>query len=232
MLSEFTELAAAASVFVGGHFLLSWTPIRNRLVGTIGQRGFLGLYSVIALGSFIWMLWSYGQTPYLWVWGSPHWARLLVFAIMPLAAVLVVAGYLTPNPSAVGGNYVLKRDDPAPGIFKVTRHPVMIGISLWAATHVLANGDIGGIILFGSLLLLAVGGIAHIESKRRASGDEGWRRLTVATSIIPFAAIVTGRTRFAFSWMDGGRLALGLFLYAVLLILHGPAFGVWLVGKP
>jgi uncharacterized membrane protein len=233
MLSEFTELAAAAALFVGGHFLLSAAPVRGRLMAALGQYGFLALYSMIALAAFVWMVWSFGQAPYRWVWGSPQWARTIVFAVMPVALILVTAGYLTPNPSAVlVGDYALERADPAPGIFRVTRHPVMLGIALWAAAHLLANGDVAGILLFGSLLILAAGGIAHMESKRRASDDTRWQRLIAVTSILPFAAIIGGRTRFAFSMLDWGRVALGLVLYAVLLHIHGWAFGIYLVGKP
>jgi uncharacterized membrane protein len=232
MLSEFRELAAACGLFVGAHFLLSSAPVRARLAGWLGQRGYLLLYSAIALALFVWMIWSFRLAPYYWVWGSPEWARLIAFAVMPVALMLLVAGYLTPNPSAVMGGYVLERDDPAPGIFKVTRHPVMLAIALWAGAHLLANGTGGGILLFGSLLVLAVGGIAHIERRRHASGDANWRRLTAVTSILPFAAILAGRNRFAFTPMDWTRLALGLGLYAALLYAHGWVFGVWLVGKP
>jgi uncharacterized membrane protein len=233
MLSEFTELAAAATMFVGSHFLLSFAPIRRRLVGALGQHGFLILYSIVALAAFVWMIWSFRLAPYYWVWGSPQWARILVFAVMPFALIFVVAGYLTLNPSAVMiGDYALKRDDPAPGIFKVTRHPVMVGIALWAFVHLLANGDLASILLFGSLLILAVGGILHIEAKRRAGGDARWQQLTTVTSIVPFAAIIGGRTRFSFSMRDWGWVALGLVLYAVLLHIHGWAFGVYLVGTP
>lgn len=232
MLSEFSELAAAAASFVGSHCLLSSTPVRNRLTGWIGPRAYLALYSMAAIALFAWLVWSFRLAPYLFVWGSPEWARMLVFAVMPIALMLIFAGYLTPNPSAVMGDYVLKRADPAPGIFKVTRHPVMLGIALWAAAHLLANGNVAGILLFGSLLMLAAGGIAHIEIKRRASGDPAWRRLIAMTSVVPFAAILAGRNRLAFNALDWARLALGLALYAVLLRIHGWAFGVYLLGRP
>lgn len=232
MLSEFQMLTLAAVLFVGGHFLLSATPVRNRLIGALGQYGFLALYSALALAAFGWLLIAFGQAEYRWVWGSPQWTRVIVFAVMPIAAMLVVAGYLTPNPTAVLGDYALKRADPAVGIFQVTRHPAMIGVALWAASHLLANGHLAAIILFGSLLILSVGGIAHIEAKKRASGDANWQRLVAMTSIVPFAAIAQGRIRFGFGERDWLRLALGLALYGALLYFHGPAFGIYLVGKP
>ena len=232
MLSEFNELAAASALFVCGHFVLSSRALRGRMIGALGQTGYLALYSLLAIAAFAWMIWCYRLAPYYWIWGSPEWARMIVFAVMPLAAMLVTAGYLTPNPTAVMGDYVLERGDPAPGIFKVTRHPAMLGIALWAAAHLLANGNAAGILLFGSLLILAAGGIAHMEARRRASADPAWQRLTAVTSVVPFAAVIQGRARLNFTPMDWTRLALGLGLYALLLHLHGWAFGIYLVGKP
>lgn len=232
MLSEFIELAIACALFVAMHVLLSATPIRATLTGWIGQSLYLLFYSAIALALFAWMVWSFRLAPYYWVWGSPEWARMIALGVMPFSAMLVVAGYLTPNPSAVLGDYALNGEDPARGIFKITRHPVMLGIALWAASHLLANGNAAGLLLFGSLLILAVIGIAHIEARRRANDNPAWEQFIAATSIVPFAAIIAGRTRFVFTPMDWTRLALGLGLYALLLYFHGPAFGVYLIGKP
>lgn len=232
MLSEFIWLAIACALFVAMHVLLAATPIRATLTGWIGQSLYLLFYSAIALALFAWMVWSFRLAPYYWVWGSPEWARMIALAIMPFSAMLVVAGYLTPNPSAVLGNYALNGEDPARGIFKITRHPVMVGVALWAAVHMLANGSVAALLLFGSLLILAVVGIAHIEARRLANDDPAWERFLAVTSIVPFAAIVAGRTRFVFTPMDWTRLALGLGLYALLLRFHGEAFGVYLIGKP
>ena len=232
MIEEFACLAAAAAVFVGAHFVLSATPVRRRLIAGLGRYGFLGLYSLIAIASLTWLVWSYRLAPYHYVWGTPEWARWLALGVLPLAFVLVLAGYLTPNPSAVMADSVLKRDNPAQGIIAITRHPVMIGIALWAAAHIIANGDVAGLILFGSQLILAVGGIAHLEARRAASGDGDWQRLKARTSIVPFVAIAGGRARFAFGLADWGFVLGGLVLYAVLLKIHGWAFGVYLIGRP
>ncbi len=232
MLSEFIELAIVCALFVAFHVLLSATPIRATLTGWIGESLYLLFYSAIALALFAWMVWDFRLAPYYWVWGSPEWARQLAIYVMPFSAMLVVAGYLTPNPSAVMGDYALNGEDPARGIFKITRHPVMIGVALWAATHLLANGNAAGLLLFGSLLILAIVGIAHIEARRRANDNPAWERFIAVTSIVPFAAIIAGRTRFVFTPMDWTRLALGLGLYALLLYFHGQAFGVYLIGKP
>lgn len=232
MLSEFIELAIACALFVAVHVVMSSTPIRAQLTVWVGQGVYLLFYSAVALTLFAWMVWEFRLAPYYWVWGSPEWARQIAIYTMPLAAMLVVAGYLTPNPSAVMGEYALKGAQPVRGIFQITRHPVMLGVSLWAAAHLLANGNVAGLLLFGSLLILAIVGIAHIEARRRASDDPAWQQFVSVTSIVPFAAIIARRTRFSFTPMDWTRLALGLGLYALLLRFHGEAFGVYLIGKP
>ncbi len=232
MLGEFIELAIACALFVAMHMLLSATPIRAMLTGWIGQSLYLLFYSAIALALFAWMMWSFRLAPYYWVWGSPEWARQIAIYVMPIAAMLVGAGYLTPNPSMVMGDYALKGANPVRGIFQITRHPVMLGVALWAAVHLLANGNVAALLLFGSLLILAIVGIAHIEARRRANDDAAWQQFVSVTSIVPFAAILARRTRFSFTPMDWTRLALGLGLYALLLYFHGPAFGVYLIGKP
>lgn len=224
------HLLPATVLFVGGHFLLSSLTLRGPLVARLGALGYRGLYSVLALASFAWMLWGYGQMPYIELWGSPPWARWIAAVATFVAAILVVAGYLTPNPSAIGGERVLARRDPAPGIFKVTRHPVMFGTALWAAAHLLANGDLASVVLFGGLFILAAGGIWHMEVRRNAAaaaGDApGWQRLVALSSVVPFAAVMAGRTHLSFTPADWGRIALGVAVYVALFALHQRAFGV------
>ena len=115
---------------------------------------------------------------------------------------------------------------PLPGIFKITRHPVLWGIGLWAFVHVMANGDVASLIFFGSLGVLALGGTVHIDRKKRATGGGDWRAFAGATSNVPFAAIVAGRTRVSLKEIGYGRLAAGVVLYMVLLLGHEAVIGV------
>ncbi len=91
--------------------------------------------------------------------------------------------------------------------------------------HLIANGDIASLILFGAILTLALGGIAHIEARRRTDGGAAWERLAAATSVIPFAAAYSGRARVSLAGIGWGRMALGVALYFVLLLGHEWALG-------
>lgn len=219
-------LGVAAVAFLGGHFLLSMGAVRRALVQRLGAAGFLGIYSVYAAATLIWLILAYARAPYEELWGDPLWARYMVIILMPIAVILLVCGALTPMPASVIGATALTREDPAPGIIKITRHPVMWAIGLWAALHLVANGDGASTILFGTFLILALGGIAHMEARRGAEPDANWTRLCAVTSVFPLGAIVDGRTRVSLAEIGWWRLAVGVVFYFVLLFGHGWAIDV------
>jgi uncharacterized membrane protein len=106
---------------------------------------------------------------------------------------------------------------------RITRHPFLWGVALWAAVHLVVNGDAASVVLFGSLLLLAVGGPFSIDAKRRRKFGEHWAAFAEATSDIPFAAILAGRNRLGPALTEIGlrRWLIALVLYAVAFYLHG-----------
>jgi uncharacterized membrane protein len=151
---------------------------------------------------------------------------LVPVVVMPLATILLVAGYSTPNPTAVGMERSARADDPAPGILRVTRHPVMWAIGLWAISHVIANGDLRSLVFFGAFAGLSLGGTVLIDRKKQLALGSNWSRLAEVTSNLPFAALVTGRTRLRWRDISLLRIAAGLLLYVVLYRAHSIIAGV------
>src|SRR3546814_14897256 len=94
------ELSVAALLFVGSHFLLSSIPVRGRVAGALGARGFLGLYSVLALVLFAWLAWSYGRAPVVPLWSQPEGAAWLALLAKPLALLHPVGRLSHPHPTA------------------------------------------------------------------------------------------------------------------------------------
>src|SRR5262249_39128244 len=96
------------------------------------------------------------------------------------------------------------------------------GVALWALVHLIVNGDLASLILFGSLLVLALGGTAAIDAKRRRSFGEQWMQFAAVTSNVPFAAIVAGKNRLGPAVVEIGvwRLLIAI-VYAVAFYLHG-----------
>ena len=216
----FLSLVIAGIAFCGSHVLLSSTRLRGSLRDQLGERGFLAVYSLTSLAVFAWFVAAYVAAPTIVLWPRQRWTALVPVLVMPLATILLVAGYSTRNPTAVGMERSARADDPAPGILSVTRHPVMWAIGLWATGHLIANGDLSSVLFFGSLGALALGGTVLIDRKKQLALGSNWPRLTQVTSNLPFAALLTGRTKLR--WSDIGllRIAAGLLLYAVLYLAH------------
>ena len=212
-------LAVATAAFVLTH-LLSATPLRARLVATLGEWPYRGLYSALALVTLGAMIWAFTRAPRELLWAGWHELPLVV---MPLALILVVTGYRR-NPTMVGAQALLKSEDPARGMIRITRHPIMWGIMLWAAAHIAASGELRAVVFFGGFLLVALFGTLSLDRRKRA--DPNWPRFAAATSHIPFVAIAQGRNHLAWREIGWMRPLVGVAAYAILLALHAWLFGV------
>jgi uncharacterized membrane protein len=216
-----TALVLSALLFVGLHFLISSTPLRGAIVARTGERAFLGLFSLLSGVLILWLVIAFRQAPRdgaLWVFDG---ARHLALTLMPIALLLLVAGYLTRNPTAVMMTPPTGGWRPR-GIFTVTRHPIMWAFGLWSVLHILANGDPAGIVFFGAFAVLSLGGTLAIDAKKRRTWPaDGVRQLFAATSNLPFLAIAQGRTRF--DWKSLGLpLLITIALYLAIVFWFHP----------
>ena len=206
-------LVAATVAFLATHFVTS-TPLRPRLVAAMGEWPYRGLYSAVAFVTLGWMIWAYAAAPRELLWLGP---RALAYVLMPLAFILIACGY-SRNPTMVGADKLLKSDDPARGIIRVTRHPIMWGIMLWAAAHLIVRGDVKGLVFFGGFLALGVVGTLAMDARKRANPDFG--RFAAVTSHVPFVAIAQGRNRIVWREIGWLRPAIGLAIFGAVLLFH------------
>ncbi len=226
MSESLAGLALAVLVFVGSHVLVSSTPLRGVLVGVLGETGYTIAYSAMSAVFLVWVGWAYRAAPYEELWAPVAWARWVPILVMPVASVFLVAGLTTPNPTAVGGDRLAGRGEPATGILKVTRHPVMWAFALWAMAHIPINGDAASLFLFGSMLVLALAGQPLIDRKKKARLGADWERLAAVSSNLPFAALLSGRTRVSLAEIGWHRIGIGLVLYLGFLDFHARVIGV------
>jgi uncharacterized membrane protein len=213
-----TPLLAATVLFLVTHFVPS-TPLRSVLVKAMGEWPYRGLYSAVALAALVWMILAYQKAPYEPVWVGLHWLPVVV---VPFSFVLIACGYWR-NPTMVGADKLLKSDDPARGIIRITRHPLMWGVMLWAGAHILARGDVKSMIFFGGFLLLAGLGTLLIDRRKRSNPD--FARFAAVTSNLPFLAIAQGRNRIAWSEIGWLRPLIGLAMFAIFFFAHAWLFG-------
>jgi len=221
-MDPMAHLALACAVFLLLHTLPS-TPLRASLIGRLGEGPYTGLFSLATLAAIVWMALAYRAAPLTPLWPG---LRHVPAAVMPFAFILVVCGVLTPNPTAVAAGRLLANPEPARGIIRITRHPVMWGIMLWSGAHILARGELKATLFFGAFLLLAAMG-TRLQDKRKAATHGGdWVRFDALTSNVPFAAIARGRNRFAAGEIGLVRVAFALLLYGGMMLSHAWLFGV------
>lgn len=216
----------AAAFFVGIHVGLSGTSLRGTVVEKIGEKAFQGVFSLLSLLGLIWMSWAFSAAESAELWTQAAWLYPVAHLFTLLAFLFVVIGVATPSPTAVGGEAALSEDEPARGILRITRHPFLWGVALWALAHLLVSTDLASLVFFGALLLLAIEGPFSIDAKRERRLGEEWTRFAGSTSSVPFLAILQGRNRLELAEIGWWRVALALVLYAVFLGAHGWLFGV------
>lgn len=220
------SLVAAAIFFVGIHFVISGTVLRNKIVSSIGEGPFRGVFSLLSLIGIIWLIRAYGRAQYVHLWGEPYSFRPFALIVMLLAFLFVVLAFTSPNPTAVGGEALLSGSEPAKGIQRITRHPFLWGVALWSFIHLIFNGDLASVIFFGSFFIVAMVGPFSIDRKRKRAVGDAWNRFASLTSNVPFLAIIEGRNSLRIGEIGWWRAILAVILYGVFLHFHKTLFGV------
>ena len=220
-----TSLLLAGLFFIAVHIGIAGTTLRDRVVAALGERGYMIAFSIASLGGIIWLVAGYKAAPYVDLWGQPNWWKLVADVLMLPAFMLVIIGLATPNPTSVAqGN--LAAQAPA-GIVRVTRHPFLVGVGLWATLHLVANGDLASLLFFGAILVVCLAGPPSIDAKRRrALGPATWDGFARKTSILPFGAIAAGRNTLDLGQIGWWRIGLGVLAYVLFIGGHVHIIGV------
>ena len=155
-MKPLVPLLIGLAIFLGGHAISRFRGLRASLVGYFGEKVFYGLFSLVALMGIAMIAYGFGvyrAAGYIPVWEPPKFLNHLTILLVWPAMILIVASNIH-----------------APSRIKArTRHPMLLSVKIWATAHLLVNGDLGSIILFGSFLGWAV--FARIALKR--AGDNG-----------------------------------------------------------
>ncbi len=223
------ELLLAGVVFVIAHLGISSTPLRGGLVTAIGDRAYLGVYSLIAAATLTWLIIAYNRASHVeFLWLSTPVLRAIPFIVMPIAFTLLLGGFMARNPTAVGQEAQIASVGQGSGVVRITRHPFQWAVVLWAVAHILANGDVASLLLFGSLGTLSLAGGYLIDLKKSRAMGADWNAFAQSTSNVPFAAIVQSRNRLVMRELAAPLLA-GLAAYALVMWGHEYVSGVALI---
>jgi uncharacterized membrane protein len=223
-------LVAAALVFLGIHFVVSGTRVRDALVAITGERLYLGLFSLASLVSIFWLAISYNNAQagpdnrvlYDLGIGVKHAA----IPVVALAFFLGVQGLFLANPTSVRAIVLGQSEFPIQGVLRITRHPFLWGVVIWSAFHMAANGDLASVIFFGTFFVLSLFGTLSIDAKRKRKMGAAWDAFAAKTSNLPFAAIASGRNQLRLAELFGWRFWAAAGIFIVLLFAHARLFGV------
>lgn len=220
------EVLIAAAAFVGTHFLLSH-PLRAPLVARVGERGFAGIYSLVAFATLGWLVAAYRAAPAAtpsWPVGDGLWA---VATIVMLVASVLFMGSLVRNPALPDPGGMPKPVPEARGVYAITRHPMMWAFALWGGAHILVYPDSSNVVLASAIIILALAG-AHMQDRKKVRlQPDFWPEWQRRTSYLPFAAIARGRARIG--KLGAHALAGGIVLWLAATWAHIPLVG-WAAG--
>jgi len=161
------------AVFLGSHAFVTMRPQRAAVIARVGEGPYKGLFSLISLVGIVLIGWGfahYRSTGYIDVWSPPVWTRHVTLLLVWPAIVCIFAAYIPGD------------------IKRVLKHPMLVGVKLWALAHLISNGDLGSIILFGSILGWAV--FDRITLKHRT--DPGGPPVPVGGRRNDFFAVAVG----------------------------------------
>ena len=221
-----TQLILAALFFTALHVGVAATSARGRAIEKLGENVYRAAFSLLSLLGIVWLAHAYRVAGYIETWGQLAWFKPIAAFLMLVAFLLVVLGMTTPNPMAVGGENLLMANEQARGIQRVTRHPFLWGVAVWAFVHLIVNGDVASLVLFSSFLVLVFVGMISIDAKRKKACGRHWDSYAASTSIIPFQAIKDGRNTLVITEFKVWQLVVALVLYFAVIHFHQAWFGV------
>ena len=219
-MTGLTMLMVASVAFVGTHFLMSH-PLRAGMVGALGEKGFAGIYSVVSLLTFGWMIWAYpdasAEVPAP-LWNAGQGAEIVATLLMWLGSVLFM-GSLRRNPALPRPGKKIEKIDEPNGVFSITRHPMMWGFALWAIVHAIVNPTEASLVLSFTIAFLALVGAALQDRKKEMLLGDLWADWKSKTSFMPYGKGLKSADAFA---LGGGTL-----VWLGATWLHNPPVGVW-----
>lgn len=212
------EFAFAFAAFFLTHSIPIRPPLRPWAVARLGHAGFGIAYSALSLAVLAWLIAAAGRAPYVPLWDWAPWQNHVVLAVMLPVCVILSLAIARPNPFSFGGAQNDRFDPASPGIVRLTRHPLLLALGIWSAAHILPNGDLAHVILFGTFAGFAMLGGRLVDRRRQREMGQRWHDLRAALSECPASLSLTADTVL--------RLAAGLMLYAGLIWLHALVIGV------
>ncbi len=179
-------LIVGLALFVAVHLIPSVVSLRDALIARLGAGAYRAVFSLTALVGLVMVVWGFSRAPFEPVYTAPSWGHQFAMFAVPVSLVLLAAANMPTH------------------IRAVLRHPMLLGVLLWALAHLLSNGDLRSIVLFGSFAGYAVLDLVSVGLRGKRPSTEKAPRLA----------------------MDAVAIVAGLVVAGLLMVFHHALFGV------
>lgn len=216
---EYQSLLIASLGFLIIHFV-SATGLRAGIVKKWGLGAWMGLFSLASLVFFSWMVYAYmNAAPAAPLWVMPLWWLWVNALLMFVALFFIIMGNVPDENARLGK-----------GIFAITRHPSNWGIAIFAATHLVSNGSLAGVMLWGSIMGVGIIGSYFLDKRKTADGGaERWVNSLENSSWLPFWALITGKTTMSFDEFRPLSVMIAVAVFFVAAIVHVAVFRTYIL---
>ncbi|MEC7761882.1 MAG: NnrU family protein [Pseudomonadota bacterium] len=225
-MTGWTEYTLALALFVASHFLPRLGDLRGRLIARIGRRAYFAGYGLLSLALLVWVIAAAGRAPFVELWPQTGWTRWVPNLAMPVALILAAAGPGLRQPFTLGGKRGVPLDPADPGLAALSRHPLFVALALWALAHMVPNGDLAHVILFGLFAALALAAIPIFDARARQSLGPDAPAFFATTAILSLRPLARPTWCRANARSLAIRTAIAIALWLTLYALHGPVIGV------
>lgn len=221
MTPAFTMLILAAIAWVALHIGVAGSGLRGAIVARTGEGVFRGLFVLASFAVLGWLVYAYNAAgPVAQLWVAPRWLVVALMLLMLPAMLLLVCAVSMPNPTSVRGERALQAEEPARGMLRVTRHPMLWAFTTWGLLHLAAIGTASMAVLAGAIIVTALAGMPSLDAKYAKREPERWPAFAAKTSILPFGAILGGRNRLVLRELGWWRPILAVVLWIALIAAH------------
>lgn len=214
------ELLLAFLIFFISHSLPSQPRVKIWLIARFGRSCFTMFYSILSLILLGWLIMAAGRAPFVELWSWVPWQSYLTISVMLVACLILAMSIARPNPFSFGGAENHNFDPAHPGIVRWIRHPLLAALALWAVAHLVSNGDLAHVLLFGSLTAFAILGGRLVDRRARREMGSGWQTLLHR---IRQSGMFPRPSSYGRAF---GRIILGIGLFLGLVWVHPVLVGV------
>ncbi|WP_424981730.1 NnrU family protein [Maritalea sp. S77] len=217
-----TEFLIALFVFLFAHILPQIGDLRGKIISLTNRKTYIIGYSILSTVLLVWLVSAALRAPKTVYYAADPFTVRIAMALMLVAIILFVMGAMRPNSLSVSFRRNLSREVEKPGILALARHPIIVAFGLWAFAHILVNGELANILLFGIMLAFSLLGMMRLNKTKRKKLDAD----TYQKAMQKESGGLVERAKRVIDGQFWIELAIGIVVYFAILHAHGPVIGV------